>query len=303
VPQKQFASHQAVLLRSAAILSAILLSGSVAAQTNRFFYDNLGRLAVVVSTNGTDAAFYDYDAVGNITAIRRQTVSAVNLFTFSPESGPATTTLTLEGTGFSTNLAQNIVIFCNTITAQVVSATANQLRVLVPLNATNCLISVSTPSGSFTNARPFISIIGVQVSPASTNLTGSFSVQFNATVYGTTNQNVTWNINGWIPAGSTSAWGVVNSSGHYTSPSDPPPGGVITVRARSVVDPDPLKEGVGTIFVLSPAGPIHSPTVSAQTGLPIVLGPIHSPTISAQSGLPNVLGPIYSRTVSAGPSP
>lgn len=270
--------------------------------SNLFFYDNLGRFAVVIDTNSTDAAFYDYDAVGNITAIRRETVGPVNLFVFSPETGSGNATITLQGTGFSTNLADNTVLF-GSITGQVVNATANQLKVLIPTNAVSSLISVTTPLGVSTNSKTFLVGIGVQVSPSSLTISGTFAQQFTATVYGTNDQNVTWNINGWIPAGSNTAWGMVSSSGLYTSPTNPPPAGIVTVRARSVADPDPLKEGVATITVLSPRGPIYSPTVSAQPGVPTVLGPIYSPTVSAQPGVPTVLGPIYSPTVSTGPSP
>ena len=75
----------------------------------------------------------------------------------------------------------------------------------------------------------------------------------------------------------------------------------MTVRAQSVTNSDPLSAGVATITFGGVSGPIYSPTVSAQPGLPTVLGPIYSPTISAQPGVPNVLGPIYSPTVSVGP--
>lgn len=291
-------AYRVVLLLVAVL---VLLPMVARAQTHRFFYDNLGRVAVALGTNTTDAAYYDYDAVGNITAIRRQTVGAVNLFVFSPESGSADTTMTLQGTGFSANPAQNTVLFCGSITAQVVSASANQLKVLVPAGVTNCAITIITPLGTNTTARTFAGTLGVTVSPNSVTLSGGFGQQFAATVSGTANQNVTWNLNGWIPAGSNTAWGAVSTTGYYTAPTDPPPAGVITVRAQSVTDSDPLKAGAATVTILTPRGPIYSPTVSAQPGLPVVLGPIYSPTISAQPGVPVVLGPIYSPTVSAGP--
>lgn len=279
---------------------AALLPTSLLAQTNRFFYDNMGRLAVVLDSSGTNAASYNYDAVGNITSIVRQTVGSVNVFTFAPLSGSGNQTITLHGTGCSTNLAGNTVVF-GSITAQAVNAKANQLKVLVPTNAVNSLISVFTASGSSTNSQSFAVGIGVQVSPSSVVLSGTFAQQFTATVFGTNNQSVTWNINGWIPAASNTMWGMVTSSGYYTSPTNPPLGNVVTVRARSVANTN--VEGVATITVSSPAGPIYSPTVSSQPGLPIVLGPIYSRTVSSQPGLPIILGPIYSPTVSAGPSP
>lgn len=270
------------------------------ANRNLFFYDNLGRLAVVIGTTGADAAFYDYDAVGNIAAIRRETVGPVNLFVFSPDTGGGNNTITLQGTGLSPIFADNIVLF-GTVTAQVVSATANQLKVLVPTNAVNGLISVRTPLGVSTNSRTFNMGISVQVSPSSTTVPVLQQQQFTAAVFGTTNQSVTWNLNGWILAGTNSPYGLITTNGLFTAPTNAPLGRVVTVHARSVVDTDPLKDGVANVTVSSAvyqSGPIYSPTVSAQPGAPTVLGPIFSPTVSAQPGVPTVLGPIYSPTVS-----
>lgn len=269
---------------------------------NLFFYDNLGRLAVVIATNATDAAFYDYDAVGNITTIRRQTVGAVNLFEFSPATGSGGTTITLQGTGFSSLPANDTVLF-GSITAKVVNASANQLQVLVPTNAVSSLISVSTPLGVSTNSGTFTAGIGVSISPSAVTLSGTFGQQFAATVSGTTTQNVTWTINGWIPAGTNTLLGMVTTGGLYTAPTNPPPSGAVMVQAQSVVDADPLKAGVATITIFSPRGAIYSPTVSAQPGLPPGVGPIYSSTVSAQPGLPPGIGPIYSPTVSVGTYP
>jgi hypothetical protein len=267
------------------------------AQTNLFFYDNLGRLAVLVGTNSTSAAFYSYDAVGNILTVSNQTIGSVNIFTISPLTAGGNTVITLQGTGFSTSMANNTVLF-GSAAAQVVGATANQLQVVVPTNALSSLISVSTPFGVFTNSGTFTPAIGVSISPGSATLSGTFSQQFTAIVNGTTNQNVTWYINGAIPAGSSTVWGEVSSAGVYTAPLYPPPGGVITVHARSVANPSPLQDGVATVTVIDGLGAIYSLPVSAQAGLPTVVGPIYSPTVCSGIPIPNVLGPIYSATVS-----
>jgi hypothetical protein len=265
-----------ILVTGAALAPWIALG-----QTNLFFYDNVGRLSVVLATNGTDAAFYDYDAVGNITAIRRQTVGPVNLFIYSPPSATGNSTLTLQGTGFSTNPALNTVVFCNTITAQVVNATTTQLKVLAPTNAVNCAIKVTTPTGTASNAALFTTAVGVAVTPNTLIGTVPFTQQFLATVYGTNSQSVTWYLNGWIPAGTNTDWGRISTNGVYNSPTNLPPAGVVTVQARSALDNDPLKAGTATITLEAPYGPIYSPTVSAQAGRPIVIGPIYSPTVSA----------------------
>lgn len=272
------------------------------AETNRFFYDALGRLGTVLDASGTNAAIYQYDAVGNMTGIVRKSVSAVNLFYFTPDGGYGNQTVTLQGAGFSATPAQNTVVF-GTVTAQVVSASANLLKVLVPTNAVTSQISVISPSGGNTNARNFTVGIGVEVVPSVVAMPGSFSTQFVAKVYGTTNQNVTWNLNGWVPAGSNSSYGLVTTAGLYTLPTIPPPRGIITVHARSAANPDPLKDGIATVTVQTPVGPIYSPTVSSQPGTPNVLGPVYSYTVSSQPGVPDILGPIYSYTVSVGPPP
>jgi hypothetical protein len=273
-----------MLMWSAALL--LFLAGhSVRAQTNLFFYDNLGRISVVLDTNGTDAAFYDYDAVGNIIAIRRQTVGAVNLFQFSPAGGAPNTLVTLQGTGFSPIVASNTVVFCGTRTAQVVSATANQIVVSAPIGSYNCKITVTTPYGVNSNNTLFGKVIGIKVTPGSTNLYGSASAQFSASVIGTNDTSVTWLLNGWIPAGTNTAWGNITTNGLYTAPANPPAASNIAIHARSVPVPDPLIDGIATITVSGPLGPIYSPTVSAQPGVPDVLGPIYSPTVSAGPSL------------------
>ena len=242
---------------------AILCLSGVSAQTTRFFYDNLGRLAVVADTNGTDAAVWQYDAVGNITSIVRTTLSDVDLLIFSPSSGSGNQTITLQGIGFETNPAQNTVVF-GSITAQVTSATANQLQVLVPTNAVSSLISVITPSGGATNSTTFTAGIGVQITPSSVSMYATASTQLVATVYGTNDQRVTWYLNGWIPAGTNTSWGTVTTNGLYTAPLVPPPAEFAEVQARSVADPNPLQQGNVTISI-APAPPLEALFTAAPT--------------------------------------
>ena len=60
---------------------------------------------------------------------------------FSPESGQIGSKVTINGTGFSTNLENNVVMF-NGVAAEVISATQTQLSVIVPTNATTGKISL-----------------------------------------------------------------------------------------------------------------------------------------------------------------
>src|SRR5689334_11471882 len=66
---------------------------------SRYVYDNNGRLHAVVSPNG-EAAIYEYDPAGNITVIRRNTASSLEVLGFSPLEGIPGTQVTITGTGF-----------------------------------------------------------------------------------------------------------------------------------------------------------------------------------------------------------
>jgi YD repeat-containing protein len=118
-----------------------------------YVYDDLGRLAAVIDVNG-NAAEYQYDPVGNILSISRFNANQVSVINFSPESGPISTPVTINGTGFSTAPSQNTVKF-NGTTATVTSATNNQLLVSVPAGSTTGTISVTSLNGSATSTSNF----------------------------------------------------------------------------------------------------------------------------------------------------
>jgi YD repeat-containing protein len=133
---------------------------SLCAQSGvQYVYDALGRLIGVIDASG-NAAAYSYDAVGNITAITRYTNSQVSILQFTPTSGPIGTTVTIYGTGFSSNPSQDTASF-NGVTASIISATQNQLVTTVPTGATTGTLSVTSPNGSFTSTQQFT--VGVPV--------------------------------------------------------------------------------------------------------------------------------------------
>jgi YD repeat-containing protein len=116
-------------------------------------YDELGRLTGVVDPAG-ETATYIYDAVGNLLSISRQSSALVSIIEFTPNSGPAGTTVTIYGTGFSTTPSQNTVTF-NGTAATVTSSTATQIVTTVPTGATTGPINVTTPTGSATSSASF----------------------------------------------------------------------------------------------------------------------------------------------------
>jgi YD repeat-containing protein len=138
------------------LISPVLFVLSLSAQsgTVRYIYDELGRLAGVIDTNG-DAAAYHYDPVGNLLSISRSTSSQVKIIEFTPNGGPIGQTVSIYGTGFSATAGQNTVTF-NGTTASVTSASTTSLVVTVPSGATTGIISITSPNGSANSSTSFV---------------------------------------------------------------------------------------------------------------------------------------------------
>lgn len=139
-----------------ALVLALLLAMQAHAQGQvsfQYFYDELGQLTKVVDSTGT-VIEYVYDKVGNILEIKRSTTSGLAIFNFTPSRGPVTTKVTIQGQGFSANPPDNTVRF-NGTSAQVLSATATTLVVIVPIGATTGPISVQVGVNTATSSQDF----------------------------------------------------------------------------------------------------------------------------------------------------
>ena len=118
-----------------------------------YSYDELGRLVGAVANSG-DAIRYSYDAVGNILSLTRYAAGQSTIFEFHPKSGPIGTSVSISGSNFSANPAQDTVSF-NGTPAVVNSASTTSLAVAVPSGATTGTITVTSPSGSVTSSDSF----------------------------------------------------------------------------------------------------------------------------------------------------
>ena len=129
----------------------------------------------------------------------------------------------------------------------------------------------STP----TTASP---TIAVGVAPASATVQTGSSLQFQATVTGTANQAVTWNVNNTV--GGDSTIGTITSTGLFTAPATVPLTGSVSVSAVSVVNgtsqgtaviniQDPLAVTYGRLLEQATFGPTQQLTAHlAQIGIP-----------------------------------
>jgi hypothetical protein len=105
-------------------------------------------------------------------------------------------------------------------------------------------------------------VVRVQISPTSATLFGGQTQQFTATVTGSSNTQVNWNVNG--VAGGNSTAGSVDGNGLYTAPPTSP-GSAVTVAAVSVADSTKSSSANVTINSPTPTGAFPI-TVNAMMG-------------------------------------
>jgi len=154
---------------------------------------------------------YTYDAVGNILSTGRSTVTSGQLaiFDFNPEVGPALTTVTIRGQGFSATASSDIVKF-NGVTSAVASATTSTLVTTVPVGATSGPISVTVGSNTATSSKNFVVIPG-PVMQFSFPKSALFNVVIpNVEIVGAGLAGATFSFN---PAGPTVGNVVINANG------------------------------------------------------------------------------------------
>lgn len=137
------------------------------------------------------------------------------------------------------------------------------------------LVFMATNNGIWRYIEPLGSgstAVSVNVSPLAPSLSVGTTQQFNATITGTTNLNVTWSVVG-------SGGGSINSAGLYTAPAT---AGTYQVKATSVADSS--KSAMATI------------TVTAATGTSTAFTPSAMPLISRNKPAFSSSGPgtIYS---------
>ncbi len=115
---------------------------------------------------------------------------------------------------------------------------------MVSVQATTVATPAVSGSAAVTVTAP--STVSVSVSPAAPTVRLRANVQFQATVLGTADTRVTWQVNG--VAGGNSSLGRISSSGLYTAPGKVPNPSSVTVRAVSVADAS--KSGTATLKIV-----------------------------------------------------
>ena len=150
----------------------------------QYLYDDQGRLTSVIDSTGA-LAVYNYDSVGNLLSIDRFTPpgSGIGIYLTAPSRGSATTSVVVQGYGFSSTPANNTVKF-NGVTATVTAATANRLTVTVPAGATTGPVSVTTTAGTANSPQTFTMLSSPTITSITPTMMGQ-GMKMPATVMGT----------------------------------------------------------------------------------------------------------------------
>lgn len=145
-------------------------------------------------------------------------------------------TLTVNGAGY---LPGSVVRF-NGAGLATTFLSSTQLRATgnAAAAASNVPVVVGTPDGLTTNTvtvNVVAAAVTISISPTSDTIRTNRTQQFTANVQNTSNQAVTWSVNGIV--GGNAVVGTISTSGLYRAPSTVPNPATVTVRATSVADP------------------------------------------------------------------
>jgi hypothetical protein len=128
----------------------------------------------------------------------------------------------------------------------------------------------SCGSGSSGGGTPPPAPSSVTVTPASLMLNKGGMQTFTATVNGTNDQSVFWEIEEAVPKSGDSAHGAISTGGVYIAPATVPTPASVTIRALSAADP--TKSGMATVTLQ--AGPSTSVAISPGSGEVLTFGSI-----------------------------
>ena len=247
----------------------------VSATSNKqvYWYVNGGSANGTISSNG----LYTAPNVAPASPVTIRAVSAAN----SERQGTATVTISGSAQTVSVSIApvsptvqvNTTRQFSATVTGTANTAVTWQVNNVTGGNATTGTITNSglftapaavpsgfvivraisqadpTKSGSTTvTIAPPANAIAVSVSPTSASLATNATQQFTASVTGTANTAVTWQVNN--VTGGNSTTGTITNTGLYTAPAAVP---ASSVTVRAVSQADATKSGNATVTITAPA--------------------------------------------------
>jgi hypothetical protein len=136
-----------------------------------------------------------------------------------------------------------------------------QIILVLACLQSGCVGTATKSSGSNPAPPPVPAKITVSVSPTSANVRAGAKESFSAVVSGSSNQAVTWQVNG--VAGGSAAAGTIDASGNYTAPNAVPGTNTVTVAAVSATNAS--ANGTSSVTLLNPIPVLTSVSPSTVT--------------------------------------
>ena len=183
------------------------------------------------------------------------------LFNWSTSAYVSVGTNSVDTSGWS---AWQILTFNATGTlANYVRASDGQMR--VQLLSNNHADNVDIDYEALLVAYSTTPVVNITISPTSASVQTSAAQQFTATVTGSTNTAVTWQVNN--VTGGNSTTGTVSTTGLYTAPAAVPSPAAVTVKAIAQADTTKTASATVTVTGVPQVSVSISPTsATVQTG-------------------------------------
>jgi len=184
-----------------------------------------------VIDQSNEAAFYEYDPVGNILSIRRQSPTGpVTVYSFDPTGGLPGDRVEVFGVGFSSTASENVVSIGG-VQATVVSVAACTLVIEVPAGDVSGPIAVTTPLGTGVSSQKF-NPASVTIAPTPPAILIGTTLQLMATLSECSDARLLWKVNGIT--GGNSTVGTIGPTGFYRAPGAVPASSTVIIRVESV---------------------------------------------------------------------
>ncbi|MES2388879.1 MAG: IPT/TIG domain-containing protein [Bacteroidota bacterium] len=260
--------------------------------------------AVVSPTNRTGVIQVTNSAGVGVSATTFVVVNPIDIYSFSPASGPVGTVVTIKGQGFTSQPAVRSVLFGNTPATVYTIVNDTTIIATVPVGAISGIISVISPryaatgSSSYVVTVPVLSItnfspqsgpVGTQVTIHGTNFLAVFTVVFGGPTQAAFTKVNDTTIIATVPTGAitglitvvitgtnfvqtTSSFTVTSGLPTISSftPSSGPPGTVVTVSGTNFIGVTNVllnNANISTYTVNSPTSISFTVPVGATTGL------------------------------------
>lgn len=204
--------------------------------------------------------------------------SAPTIAFFTPTGGPAGTEVTVVGEHFDNGGNFDIVVTLNNVPCEIARITGKELVFKVPAGALTGPIKLTHGAGSAASSADFIvSPLTVTLAPPLSNILLGASRQLVATVSGSTNQSISWSVNGVVGGNSTVGTITQANPAVYQAPTGMPASSDLLVSVSLAANP--LVKAFSRIQLMDPAGgipnidpPLSDPadfTGSAEIGLSV----------------------------------